>query len=53
VAWAIPTAAGGIAGVVVVFTALRRRWAFGRQWIVLLGVVVVQAGVLALLSQAH
>lgn len=41
-AWAVPMAAAGVAGIVLVFWALARRWTFGRQWAVLLGVLLAQ-----------
>lgn len=41
-AWAVVMAVAGVAGVVLVFWALARRWTFRRQWAVLLGVLLVQ-----------
>lgn len=42
VAWAASMVVAGVAGIVLVFWALARRWTFGRQWVVLLGVLLVQ-----------
>lgn len=42
VAWAVPMVAAGVAGIVLVFWSIARRWALAWQWAVLLGVVVVQ-----------
>jgi hypothetical protein len=50
VAWAIGMAVSGVAGVVLVFWAIAKRWAFRRQWAVLLGVLLVQI-VLIVLQQ--
>jgi hypothetical protein len=41
----------GVAGAVVVFVAVRRRWRFGAQWAVFLGVLVVQAVLIVALWQ--
>ena len=40
--WAAPMLVVGVAGIVLVFWSMARRWAFGRQWAVLLGVIIVQ-----------
>jgi hypothetical protein len=41
-AWAIPMVVSGLAGIALVVVALARRWSFASQWVVLLGVTVVQ-----------
>lgn len=41
--WAVPMIVSGVAGVVLVFWSIARKWTFGRQWAVLLSVVLVQA----------
>jgi hypothetical protein len=53
VAWAIPMVVAGVAGVVLVFWSIARHWAFGRQWAVLLGVIVVQIGLIVALWRTH
>ncbi len=42
-ALAVPMVISGVAGAVLVFVAVRRRWSFGAQWAVFLGVLLVQA----------
>lgn len=51
--WAVPMVASGVAGVALVFVALARRWAFGKQWAVLLSVVAVQGVLIVALWQTH
>jgi hypothetical protein len=41
-AWAVTMVVSGLAGMVLVFWSIARHWAFGRQWLVLLGVLVAQ-----------
>ncbi|HEY2766309.1 MAG TPA: hypothetical protein VGJ13_20210 [Pseudonocardiaceae bacterium] len=41
-AWLVACVAAGVAGIVLVLIAVRRHWAFGRQWAVILGVLVLQ-----------
>ncbi len=49
VAWAVAMIVSGVAGIGLVFWSIARHWAFGRQWLVLLGVLAVQiAGMIAL-----
>jgi hypothetical protein len=42
VGWAVPLVVSGVAGAVLVFWAIAKRWSFGRQWAVLLGVPALQ-----------
>ena len=42
VVWAIAGVVSGVVGTVLVVVALARHWSFGRQWAVLLGVLVFQ-----------
>jgi hypothetical protein len=53
VAWAIPMAVVGVAGIVLVFWSIAKRWAFRRQWAVLLGVVLVQIVLIVALWRTH
>lgn len=48
-AWAVSMVAAGIAGTVLVFWSIARKWSFGRQWAVLLGVLVVQIALIVVL----
>jgi hypothetical protein len=41
-AWAVPLVVSGVVGIALVFWSIARRWSFGRQWAVLLGVIIVQ-----------
>jgi hypothetical protein len=45
-AWAVGGVASGVAGTVLVLLAWRRRWSFGRQWAVILGVLLLQVAVM-------
>jgi hypothetical protein len=51
-AWAVPMGASGVAGFVLVCWATARQWPFGRQWGVLLSVLMVQVGLLMALWRA-
>lgn len=42
-AWAVMCVAAGALGTVLVLVAVARHWAFGRQWAVILGVMLGQA----------
>lgn len=53
IVWAVPMVASGIAGIVLVFWSIGRRWSFGRQWLVLLSVVAVQIVLIVALWQTH
>lgn len=53
VAWMIPMIGVGVAGIGLVFWALARHWAFGRQWAVLLGVATVQIVVIVVFWRTH
>lgn len=48
VGWAVAGVVAGVVGVVLVGVAVRRKWSFGAQWAVILGVVVAQAAYLVL-----
>lgn len=41
-AWAVSMVILGLASIALVFVAIGRRWSFGKQWAVLLGVSAVQ-----------
>ncbi|HEV8557749.1 MAG TPA: hypothetical protein VGR06_15300 [Actinophytocola sp.] len=41
-AWTIGCIVSGVAGMVLVGLAWRRRWSFGRQWAVIAGVLMLQ-----------
>ncbi|MQA60828.1 MAG: hypothetical protein GEU86_04900 [Actinophytocola sp.] len=45
--WATGAVLAGIAGAVLVLVALIRRWSFGRQWGVYVGVLLVEGGLIA------
>jgi hypothetical protein len=51
--WAIPMVASGVVGILLVFLSQARRWAFGRQWGLLLGVVALQCVLIVVLWKAH
>jgi hypothetical protein len=53
VAWAVPMVAAGVAGIVLVFWSVARKWSFGRQWTVLLGVLLVQIVLIVVLWRTH
>ncbi|GAA3754407.1 hypothetical protein GCM10022225_43990 [Plantactinospora mayteni] len=53
VAWMVPMIGSGVAGVVLVFWSIARRWSFGRQWLVLLGVVAVQIVLVVTFWRTH
>lgn len=51
--WAVPMVVVGLGGAVLVFWAVYRKWPFGRQWSVLLGVMLVQILLIVALWQTH
>jgi len=53
VAWLVPMLTAGAAGVALVFWSIWKRWPFGRQWAVLLGVLVVQIGLIVTFWRLH
>ena len=53
IAWLVPMVTAGVAGIVLVVWALLRRWSFGRQWAVLLGVTVTQIALIVIFWQSH
>jgi hypothetical protein len=46
VPWAVAGVGAGVAGAVLVLVAVARHWAFGRQWAVILGVLVIQCALM-------
>jgi hypothetical protein len=52
-AWAVTMVAAGIAGTVLVFWSIAKKWSFGRQWAVLLGVLVVQIALIVVLWRTN
>ncbi|HEX6685986.1 MAG TPA: hypothetical protein VF062_24630 [Candidatus Limnocylindrales bacterium] len=53
VKWAVPMVASGVVGAVLVFWAIFRKWSFGRQWLVLLGVMLVQIVLIVVFWRTH
>lgn len=53
IAWLVPMVTAGAVGVVLVFWAIWKRWSFGRQWAVLLGVLIVQIGLIVAFWRLH
>lgn len=51
--WAVGLVASGVAGTVLVLVALWRRWPFGRQWAVILGIMVLQIAVMVVFWKSH
>lgn len=51
--WAVPMVVSGVVGAALVFWAVYRKWSFGRQWSVLLGVMLVQIVLIVALWQTH
>jgi hypothetical protein len=51
--WAVPMVVAGVGGAVLVFWAVYRKWPFGKQWSVLLGVMLVQIVLIVALWQTH
>lgn len=53
IAWLVPMVTVGAAGVALVFWSIWKRWSFGRQWIVLFGVLAVQIGLIVAFWRLH
>jgi hypothetical protein len=53
VAWAIPMVIAGVAGAVVVFVAVARKWTFGAQWAAFMTVLIVEIALIVALWQTH
>lgn len=51
--WAVVCIATGIFGTVLVLFALGRRWAFGKQWAVILGVPLLQCVLMFAFWKSH
>lgn len=51
--WAGPMIVSGLVGVALVLVSHWRKWSFGRQWLVLLGVTIVQIGLIVALWRTH
>jgi hypothetical protein len=52
-AWVAGCVAAGVVGVVLVLLAWRRRWSFGRQWAVILSVLLLQIVVIVIFWRTH
>jgi hypothetical protein len=53
IAWAVSMIMAGVAGVVLVFWSIARRWSFGWHWTVLLSVTIGQIALLVGLWRTH
>lgn len=51
--WAVPMVISGVVGIVLVLWAIYRKWSFGKQWLVLLGVMLVQIVLIVALWRTH
>lgn len=51
--WATGCVAAGVIGTVLVLLAWRRRWSFGRQWAVILSVLLLQIAVIVAFWQTR
>ena len=51
--WVVVGVTSGVAGTVLVFSAVARHWAFGRQWAVILGVIVLQCVLMVAFWKSH
>ena len=51
--WAVGCVVAGILGVVLVLLAVARHWSFGRQWAVILGILLLQCGLMFAFWQTH
>jgi hypothetical protein len=52
-AWAVGCVVAGIFGVVLVLLAVARHWSFGRQWAVILGILLLQSGLMVIFWKTH
>jgi hypothetical protein len=51
--WALACIAAGVVGTVLVLFAVARHWAFGRQWAVILGVLLLQCVLMVVFWTSH
>ncbi|MBP2471740.1 hypothetical protein JOF53_000612 [Crossiella equi] len=53
VPWAVGCVVAGVLGTALVLLAVARHWSFGRQWLAILGVFVLQTLVMVFFWQTH
>lgn len=51
--WAVVCVASGVVGAGVVWVAVARHWAFGRQWAAILGILLLQCVLMFAFWKSH
>jgi hypothetical protein len=51
--WIAGCVAAGVGGIALLVVARVRKWSFGWQWLVIAGVIVLQAGLMTVFWQTH